>query len=393
MSFKQVKYRDIEQFPTYFKLTKTIKQDFFGSSPAPFIGRYGYPTINVGLLAPQETTQLAWLHDAPRHWAQNDFSMNNVLDLRMSLINSRAKSHIKKKPKIMQLAQEVGLAAKPVDIEINLKKAPTVKPLNDYTITPMGPTAQLKKARITENPKINHRVQKVYYDTDLKTAQALKYLYRHKIDENALTRMLSVGSFGVGKNRKLVPTRWSITATDDTLGKQLIENIKRYNHADYQAFFGSYFGNYFLVLLIPDCWSYELFEMYASDNFLNKSKEIKFTTDHENVYGRRQYAHNTAGGYYAARLPILEKLTKVKRQATVIALRFITSEYNTPLGVWVVREAVRKAMTSKPIRFASKELMLQYAISFALKKFGMHIAPLLRQSKLINMKQKKLVEW
>ena len=27
------------------------KKDFFGDSPAPFIGRYGYPNVNVGVLS------------------------------------------------------------------------------------------------------------------------------------------------------------------------------------------------------------------------------------------------------------------------------------------------------------------------------------------------------
>ena len=204
--------------------------------------------------------------------------------------------------------------------------------------------------------------------------------------------MLSVGSFGIGKNRKLVPTRWSITATDDTLGKHLISEIKDYQSSDIKAYFGGYLGNYFLILVFSDVWSYELFEMYAPDNFLNKSSDVKFTTDYEFYDGRTMYAENTAGGYYASKLPILEELRKQKRQGTILALRFITSEYTVPLGVFVVREAVRKAMSSNPLEFASKELMMLYATKFVLKKFGINLLEIVRKSKVLNQvkEQRKL---
>jgi len=392
MRLRPVKYTDIEQFPTYRKLQSNVKENFFGSSPAPFIGRTGYPTVNVGILAPQQIEKDAWLHDAPRHWSQNNFSINQVADLRMSLINSRDKAHIKTQPKIIQLAQEIGLAQRPVDVEIQLKKKPNLKPLTDYIVTPMGPGAQLKSAKITENPKMNRYVEKAHYDTDLKASQAMQYLYKNNTDENVLTRILSVGSLGIGKNRKLVPTRWSITAVDDSLGKNIITEIKNCQTTNIKVHFGGFMGNYFLILMLPEVWSYELFEMYAPDNFLNKSSDIKYTTDHEFYDGRKNYANNTAGGYYAARLPILEELKKQHKQATIITLRFITSEYSIPLGVWVVREAVRKAMSSKPIEFASKELLLSFAAKLALKRFGINVYEIFRRSKVLNAikTQKKL---
>ena len=41
---------------------------------------------------------------------------------------------------------------------------------------------------------------------------------------------------------------------------------------------------------------------------LNKAR---FTTDYEPYTGRKTYAENCVGGYYAARLPILEKLKDI----------------------------------------------------------------------------------
>ena len=96
------------------------------------------------------------------------------------------------------------------------------------------------------------------------------------------------------------------------------------------------------------------------------------------------YAFGTVGGYYTVRLAILEKLKELKRQASVLALRFITDEYTMPLGVWVTREATRKSMQSKPIEFSSKELMLEYARKLVKRKFSYNADYLLNASKLLK---------
>jgi len=93
------------------------------------------------------------------------------------------------------------------------------------------------------------------------------------------------------------------------------------------------------------------------------------------------------------RLAILEKLKELKKQASVLALRFITDEYTMPLGVWVTREATRKAMLSKPIEFSSKELMLEYARKLIKGKFNYNVDFLLNESRLLrNMKQQTKLE-
>jgi len=185
-----------------------------------------------------------------------------------------------------------------------------------------------------------------------------------------------------------VPTRWSITATDDALGKHLIDEVKKHNQMNYSAFFGSYLGNYYLILCFPEVWSYELFEMHVSN-------PANFMTDYESYEGRKYYAEETAGGYYTVRLAILEKLNEMKKQGSVLALRFITGDYTLPLGVWVTRESARKAMDSRLIEFSSKELMLEYAKKLAKKKFNFELDGILSKSVLLrDMKQQsKLVRF
>ncbi len=366
-----------------FKVRDSLKSEFFGDSPAPFVGHMGYPNLNVGILSVPEPRGDSWLFDAPRFWASSGFGIPQIVDFRSALINSRFKANIRQVDKLVNTAQEVGIASKPVEVEVLLKDKPKFRiNVNSYS-APTGPNADLQKVEVTANPKISQRVDKVVSDYDLKANEAIGYLYKRGFDENFLMRMLSVGTVGVKANRKLVPTKWSITAVDDNLGKNLIKQVKDYALSNYLAFFGGYLGNYFLILFFPDVWSYELFE-----SALGK----EYSTDYEGYDGRKGYAFNCAGGYYASRLPVLEKLAEMKRQASVLALRFITQEYSVPLGVFVVREAVRKAMQSRPIEFSSKELMLKYAELLAKKKFSFDPRHLLENSKLLKElnKQKKL---
>lgn len=360
------------------------KEEFFGSAPAPFVGHHGYPDINVGILSPAEIREDAWEFDAPKYWAEHDYKIPRIIDLRSSLVNSRFKANIKQASKYLEIAQLVGMSAKPVDVEFKLKKKPVFRMNFEAHAAPMGPNALIEKASITENPKIPQKVDKVVSDTDLKANDAVVYLYQHGFDENRLSELLSVGTLGVKTDRKLVPTRWSITATDDVLAKHLLEQIRFNDKYEYAAFFGGYLGNYYLHLFFPEVWSYELFETYVGKSVWHDSTNIDFMTDYEAFEGRKDYADNCAGGYYAARLGVAEHLNKIKKQASVLSLRFITGEYAVPLGVWVCRQASRKSLSQKPIYFASKELMLNYARLIVKKKFGVDVDFILRESKLLR---------
>jgi len=374
-----------------FKVREKIsKENFAGSSPAPFVGRFGYPNVNVGILSVEEKE--SEVYDAPRFWANQNFEIPRIVDFRSSLVNSRFRVNVRASHRFLETSQEVGMAAKPVELEIKLDRKPAFRLNADAYTAPMGPNASLRSVEITSNPKIPARVDKIVSDTDFKANDAMIELYQHEFDENYLTRLLSVGNLGVKLQRRIVPTRWSITAVDDSLGKHLIEQIKQYPEADYLAYFGGYLGNYYIILFFPEVWSYELFETYLPRVSWNISDSVQYSTDYEPYDGRKGYVEQTAGGYYAARLPILERLNSMKRQASVLALRFITGEYYLPLGVWVVREATRKAMASRPVEFASKELMLDYAQELIRKKFGYELSNLLRNSILLrNLRtQKKL---
>jgi DNA repair protein NreA len=373
----------ISKISSQKKVNLTSKQDFFGEAPNIFVGKYGYPDVNVGILGVENYVD----NDAPLLWSKENYQIDNIVDLRSSLVNSRFGANVKSfDNKFLEMSQEISMASKPVDVEINLQKRPQFNVSFNQDIMPHGPSVELKKAMLTENPKIPTKVDSIVSQTDLKSVEALETLYDKKFDEHYLTKLLSVGNLGVKDQRRLVPTRWSITAVDDTLGKHLISNVKKHAECDYAAHFGGYLGNYYLILFFPDIWEYELFETPVVGG------NTGFTTDHETYAGRTKYAFSTAGGYYAARIAVLEKLNTIKRQGACLCLRFITDEYWAPLGVWVVREASRNSMKSKPLMFGSEELMMIYAKNLVKKKFGYDLDNILKVSKLIKERksQKKL---
>ena len=362
------------------------KTEITGQSPAPFVGHYGYPNVNVGILAPPEKVKDPELYDAPKIWAKDNYGIPQIVAYRSSLVNSRFISSVKDRSgKLLEISREVAMASKPADVEIHLQKAPLMRMSFDLETAPMGPSAKLKSAAITSNPKIAAAVEKAVADTDWKANDAVVYLHDKGFDENFIMRMFSVGTLGIEENRKLVPTRWSITATDDILGKNAIEEVKKQsNYLGYSAYFGSYLGNYYLLLFFPEPWSYELFENMVPSGRWSESVAGKYSTDYEGVNGRKDYAESTAGGYYTVRLVAAEHLAGIKKQGSVLALRFITDEYAVPLGVWVTREATRKALANKPVEFSSKELMLQYAAMKIKKQFNFDISHLLANSVLLR---------
>ncbi len=371
------------------------------SPPSVFIGsKLRYPQMNVGILSPLERDEDAWVYDDAKYWAENDFTIKDVISLRDGLLNSRFRGKATdvrtkgKNDKFVRMAQEIALASKPVDVEIELKRKVGTGLRKDRINMPQGMQAPLKKARITSSVKVERKVDKVIND-EIKAAQAVDYLYKNKFSEYVLSKILSVGVLGLKKDKKLVPTRWSITATDDMIGKKLIEKVKEYKWLEnYELFFGEFMGNCYLILLFPNIWSFELFELYLPGSSWNTGKEIKAATDYELYRGRKSYAKDTAGGYYASRLPILEYLNKQKRQASVLAIRIELPTYWAALGVWVCRESTRKALENKKLEFDSKEEVIESSKKISMIKFGYNPEKILKKSKLVSaLNQTNLTEF
>ncbi len=372
-------------------LSKISKVDAI-SPPSVFIGsKLKYPLVNVGILSPLNKDENSWLYDDAKYWAENDLGIEDVIGLRNGLLNSRFQakvSDVRLNKKFVEIAKDVAISSRQIDVEIELKNRLILGREKDRVLTPHGMRARLKNVEITGNLKVDKKVDKVIND-DLKASEGMQYLYKNEINEYALSKILSVGVMGLKKNKKLVPTRWSITATDDTLGKYLIKSVKNYPWLeDHELLYGEFMGNQYIILLFPNVWSYELFELYLPNSSWNPGSEIKASTDMEGYDGRKTYAFDTAGGYYASRFAVLEYLNSIKRQASVLAIRIETPSYWAALGVWVVRESVKKAIQHR-MKFADREELLESVKKIGMIKYHFDFSNILERSKLLKTRKEQ----
>ena len=84
----------------YRDLGKISKLDS-NSPPSVFIGsKLRYPLVNVGILSPLEKDENAWIYDDAKYWAEKNFTINDVIKLRDSLLNSRFQAKVQDYAKI-----------------------------------------------------------------------------------------------------------------------------------------------------------------------------------------------------------------------------------------------------------------------------------------------------
>ena len=155
MFVKRSKWKDVElqsKVRIVFGSFKDLEKDnFFGSSPpSVFIGsKLKYPNVNVGILSPPVYTDESWILDNPNYWANSETTIKDVVEYRSSLINSRFKTSVNNlSTRFLDIAQEIAVAYKPVDIEINLNKKLNFEKYKDKINLPMGPAASLKRVKI-----------------------------------------------------------------------------------------------------------------------------------------------------------------------------------------------------------------------------------------------------
>ena len=378
------------------EFTPRIKTHFSGSSPPEiFVGRIGYPEINTGILSPDQYGDTEEM-SLPEKWYEKKLTIREILNHRGKLIYSRFKSEIKsiRAPnKFQQIMQEISLASKSVSTEIFLKK-PFTPHLNiDKHLPVIGNPAPLKKIILQENPKVKRKVDYIVSDTDNKAANSIIELHKNSITETSnIIKILSAGLLGLKNNRRLVPTRWAVTAVDDTLSKDLLKKIRYYPEINEILLFnGNYVGNHYEFLLLPDKFSFEVIEGFLPRSVWNQSESLTLTQDFERFSGRKYYASNVTGAYYTARLVVCEYLEKIKKQAYCLVFREEGPEYNAPLGVGILRELGRDAFSKQPEKFNT----VQKAFNKMQERFRIPVMEFVNRSILLKeyKMQTRLNSW
>ncbi|MDG6956318.1 MAG: hypothetical protein JRN30_03205 [Nitrososphaerota archaeon] len=350
------------------------------SPPGVFVGRLGYPRVSIGPMVPPSFGDTSVL-DTPEEWLGRP--IDQIVDYRYSLVRGNSKASVEdaRDPgRILSSLQELAMAAKPVDTELKLTKAPRrILTLSEDT-QPYGPSGPLDRFRI-DNPSVDRRVQTAYYDRDLGAAGAVGELYRKGVLVTRIQKAFSLGMFGIGARRRIVPTRWSITAVDSSISLDLIEKVKHHPTIDgYRVYSFGVYDNQYVAILMPEPWRFEWIEAWFPNTTWNQfTREPYMIGDYEEYFGRTKYAR-VGGCYYSTRLAVGEALERERRQAAAIVLRETYPGFIMPLGVWNVRESIR-ALFRQPFQ---KHETFRSAMDSALSMLRISKARWKRESVLIS---------
>jgi hypothetical protein len=307
------------------------------SPPSVFVGSYNYPKVFVGPMVPpiHGNTELL---DSPEKWKGK--TLEEIINFRLNLVRGIQKIPIEQtEGRYIENLQEVTMSSKPTDLDLIFNKNVSSNISIDGESAPFGPVGEIKSAKFSGSTSTKP-IEKIFYDRDMKAQDAVLKLYNSGIEISKIQKCFSIGM--LGKKRKLVPTKWSITATDDIISKSIIGEILENSLIDTCKIFShEHLGNIFSVILFPHRWIFEMIEAWYSNGILG------FGSDNEDARGI-DHPPNIAGAYFAAKLGVSEYLLKNKIQAGVLIFREIRPEYAIPVGVWQVREGIREAMKQQP---------------------------------------------
>jgi DNA repair protein NreA len=333
-----------------------LKESLFGPSTSVFVGWKDYPSVYVGPMTALEKEDADAL-DNPGSWYGMGF--DDIVRMRSLLVRGKQKHSILERGTFVDSMQELALSVRPVDVETHYSRKPHFSMSFSPVSQPMGASGDLMRLSLADNPVIPKKVDYVVSD-ELPASQQVASLFHKRFDVYYLANVLSSGALGLEKKKRLVPTRWGITAVDDILGKEMIRRIRDYPEvSDFEVYENTYLENHFEVLLIPGRWEFEQFEAWSANTLWTMGSDgPTIVQENEGHGGRSSYAYNEGGGYYAGRFAVAEALERMGRQARVVVFREIYDSYVMPVGVWEVRENVRKALEGKPRKFTGLQAAL-----------------------------------
>ena len=358
-----VKYRAFER-----TLPMVNGVDFNGTSPPGlFIGRFGYPKVSVGpLLSPEHGS--TELFDTPEEWVGR--SVQEVVSFRTGLVRGTTPIRVTDAEKpipILEELQLLGIAGETAEGEAHFRRPPRGHlSLSDST-PPFGPSAPIDRLHLDVR-RVDPNLDRLTSDVHANARVAVEELYHRGVRVSRIQRAFSVGTLGRRGRRRLVPTRWSITAVDDLISKMNLERIRSLpDLSDTLLYRFTALDNRWVIAFLPGSYRYESIEAWYPNTLWNPNpNRIVMIGDHEGFRGRTTYA-SIGGCYYAARLATSEALLGLGRQAGVVVLREVHPGEILPLGVWNVREHVRAALSRPPERIASlAELSQRIGQSFAI---------------------------
>jgi DNA repair protein NreA len=343
-----------------------VGRELDGSTPpSVFIGSWNYPKVFAGpMISPLQGDTA--IMDTPESWIQNNKTQEDIIGYRLNLVRGKLTNKVTDlENSFIEKLQEISLASTSISSEAEFGSKPRGLSFNEQH-APHGPSALIEKFDI-ESVKWDRELEKAYYDSDLKAADAVMDLHTKDVPFSSIQKAFSVGTMGIGNNRRMVPTRWSITACDSTIGNNLLREVRNYDMIEtHRVYEFSSLNNYYAILMLPLEWQFEWMEAFLH---VMGREELIFS-DYENNSGKKGYSR-VGGCYYTSKMAVLEQLAREKKQGAAIILREAYQGY-IPLGVFNVRENIRNAMNQPYREFEDMKTALNYIgtnLKLPLKKF------------------------
>ncbi len=242
------------------------------SPPSVFVGQYGYPKVKVGPMIPPLHGDTAIL-DSPEKWIVKN--IGEIANYRLSLVRGVCNVNVNTvSEKYVESLQELAMANRPAESELLFDQIPAIdieQKKNfgfDADSAPYGLIAPLKTFKTSSSLSVDRRIENAFYDKDMLAIQAMANLYHQGVEVSKINRILSMGMLGIQKNRKLVPTKWSISATDDIISSKLTNEIENHQSIDFfEVYRYAHLGNRYSIILIPhDIWAFEMQEAWVDGN-------------------------------------------------------------------------------------------------------------------------------
>ncbi len=353
----------LERFRSNIRASLSLRGlNLEGSTPPTVVvGEFGYPKVPVMLgIPPSIKGLLARGYDDPIGW-WGVVGLDEIIRRRSYLVSPVVRVDVKDFERLYEAELSVAAASlRPVESEARLKKPPIPKLTFKPGLSPVGPSAEVREIRVVGNATLPPKLEKLIWD-DVSAQDGVVELYMSGVDVYSIIRSFSVGLLGRLRNRKLVPTRWAITAVDRALANYFLRKIRFCDTVSrVELYENEYLGNKFKIILYPGRPLIEWIEVWHPMSVFTAAAEAPVI-----VYNKSTPTGKTStidGGFDAAKVAVLEYLERIRRKASVIIVREVTPEYYASVGNWHIRETVRRSFMRPPKRFGSLEEAVDEAL-------------------------------
>ncbi|MGC9133174.1 MAG: hypothetical protein ACP5GJ_02125 [Nanopusillaceae archaeon] len=362
-----------EKYKKLYGKSILLKNEINGfTPPSNLITSINYPKVSLGILT--SYNENIDLYDNPIYWAKYNLPEEEIIKNRVSFVNAKKITDVnlpRKNDRLYEEILEAMLSIKSINIELYLKKIIENGGISKV-IGYYGYSGIVDKIKINENPKIPREVDNI---NEIKAGDAVYYLYKEGLSDYYISRLFSIGFFGYKINRKLVPSKWSITAVHSILEKKIKEEIKdKIKKVDkYYLFYYSLYGNDFYGILLPGNGKVELIETLIPGSIYNLHGK-------NYIIGR----DDKSGGYYALRLSFAEFMKNYKLKGDLVVFRFVTPNYKIPLGVWVVREGTKYMLNNLIEKFDNYNELIEYLNNKFHNKYNISYFRLRKHSNILK---------